>query len=181
MGDLKKDYQEVIVPKMMEKFGYKNTMQVPRIEKIVVNVGMGDMSQDKDLIDPVKKGLAAITGQMPVVTKAKKSISQFKIRDGSLVGMKVTLRRKMMYEFLDRLINVVIPRIRDFRGLPRTSFDESGNYTFGVKEHTIFPEIDLDKAKKVHGMDICIVMSAKTKEEAMDLLENFGFPFVRKQ
>lgn len=180
MPALKDEYKKVIVPRMIERFGYKNEMQVPRIEKVVVNVGMGDMAHDKDLIEPVRGGLGMITGQRPALTRAKKSIATFKIREGSAVGFKVTLRRDRMYEFLDRLINVVIPRIRDFRGLPRTSFDQHGNYTFGIKEHTIFPEIDLDKVKKVHGMDVCIVTTAKTEEEAMSLLENFGMPFVRK-
>ena len=159
----------------------KKAMQVPRVDKMVVNVGLGEMANDKDLSEPVRNGIAAITGQRPALTRAKKSISNFKIRDGSPVGFKVTLRKDMMYEFLDRLINVVIPRIRDFRGVPRTSFDQSGNYTLGVKEHTIFPEVDMDTTKMVHGMDICIVTTAKTKEEAMGLLENFGMPFVGKQ
>ncbi len=180
MVNLKEQYRNEIIPKMMEAIGYKNRMQVPRVEKIVVNVGMGEMANDKDLIEPVRDGIAMITGQRPAPTRARKSISNFKIRDGSLVGFKVTLRGGRMYEFLDRLINVVIPRIRDFRGVPRTSFDQHGNYTLGIKEHTIFPEIDLDKTKMVHGMDICIVTSAKTTEEAAGLLESFGMPFIRK-
>ncbi|MGB2630687.1 MAG: 50S ribosomal protein L5 [Candidatus Omnitrophota bacterium] len=180
MARLKDEYKNDIVPKMMDRFGYKNTMQVPRIDKVVVNVGLGEMAHDKDLIEPVRNGLAAITGQRPALSRSKKSISNFKIREGSPVGLKVTLRGDVMYEFLGRLINVVIPRIRDFRGLSRASFDQHGNYSFGIEEHTIFPEIDLDKAKKVHGMDICIVTTADTKEEAMGLLENFGMPFVGK-
>ncbi|MFQ5953141.1 MAG: 50S ribosomal protein L5 [Candidatus Omnitrophota bacterium] len=180
MAGLKDEYKETIVPKMMERFGYKNAMQVPRVDKIVINVGMGEMAHDKDIIEPVRDGIAAIAGQRPAVVKSKKSISNFKIREGSPVGLKVTLRRDRMYEFLGRLINVVIPRIRDFRGVPRSSFDEHGNYTLGVKEHTIFPEINLDKVKTVHGMDICIVTTAETKEEAMGLLEFFGMPFVRR-
>jgi large subunit ribosomal protein L5 len=180
MARLREEYKNDIVPKMMEGYGYKNAMQVPRVEKIVVNVGLGEMAHEKDLIEPVRDGIAKITGQRPALTRAKKSISNFKIRDGSAVGFKVTLRGERMYEFLDRLINVVIPRIRDFRGVPRTSFDQHGNYTLGVREHTIFPEIDLDKTKMVHGMDISIVTTAETKEEAMGLLENFGMPFVGK-
>jgi large subunit ribosomal protein L5 len=181
MASLKEEYKNVIVPRMMEAFGYRNAMEVPRVEKVVINVGMGEMAQDKDLMEPVRDGIAAITGQRPVVTRAKKAISNFKIRKDSMVGLKVTLRGARMYEFLDRLINVVIPRIRDFRGVPRTSFDESGNYTLGIREHTIFPEINLDKVKMVHGMDICIVTTAKNKKESMGLLENFGMPFVGKQ
>jgi large subunit ribosomal protein L5 len=181
MTRLRDEYNEKIVPKMVETFGYKNKMEVPRVDKIVVNVGMGEMAHDKDLIEPVRKGIEAITGQRPALTRSKKSISNFKIREGSAVGFKATLRRDRMYEFLDRLINVVIPRIRDFRGVPRTSFDQNGNYTLGIEEHTIFPEIDLDKTKQVHGMDICIVTTARTKEEAMGLLENFGMPFVRQK
>jgi large subunit ribosomal protein L5 len=160
MARLKDEYNDVIVPRMMEKYGYKSKMQIPRVDKIIINVGMGEMANDKDLHDPIRGGLATITGQRPALTRAKKSIANFKIRIGS---------------------HVVIPRIRDFRGLPATSFDQQGNYTFGVKEHTIFPEIDLDKTKMVHGMDICIVTTAKTKEEAKELLDCFGMPFVRKE
>ncbi|MGB2599221.1 MAG: 50S ribosomal protein L5 [Candidatus Omnitrophota bacterium] len=181
MVRLKEEYKNEIVPRMMERYGYKNAMQVPRVDKIVINVGLGEMANEKDLIEPVRDGIAKISGQRPALTRAKKSISNFQIRDGSAVGFKVTLRGERMYEFLDRLINVVIPRIRDFRGVPRTSFDQQGNYTLGVREHTIFPEIDPDKVKMVHGMDISIVTTAKTKEEATGLLENFGMPFVGKE
>ncbi len=180
MTRLKDTYDNQIVPKMMEGFGYSSKMQVPRIEKVVVNVGLGALAHDKELLEPIRNELAAITGQRPALTTARKAISNFKIREGSAVGYKVTLRKERMYEFLDRLINIVIPRIRDFRGLSRKSFDKAGNYTFGVKEQTIFPELELDKIKLAHGMDICIVTTADTKEEAMSLLENFGMPFAKK-
>ena len=180
MARLKEVYEKEIIPALMEKFGYKNKMQVPRLEKIVINVGMGEMANQKDLIDPIRDELATIAGQKPVVTKAKKSISNFKIRDGAIVGYKVTLRKERMYEFLDRLINFVIPRIRDFRGVSLTAFDAKGNYTLGVKEQTIFPEIVLDKIPVTHGMDICFVNNAKNKEEGKSLLEGFGMPFAKK-
>lgn len=180
MARLKETYEKEIVPSLMEKFGYKNKMQVPRLQKIVVNVGMGDMAHQKDLIDPIRNELATITGQRPVLTRAKKSISNFKIRDGVPVGYKVTLRKDIMYEFLDRLINFVIPRIRDFRGVSNKAFDRDGNYTLGVKEQTIFPELELDKIPVTHGMDICFVTTSKTKEETMSLLEGFGMPFAKK-
>ena len=180
MARLKELYDKEIVPALTEKYGYKNRMQVPKIEKIVVNVGLGAMSQQKDLIEPVRDELAHITGQRPVLTRAKKSISNFKIRDGAPVGYKVTLRKDRMYEFLDRLINFVIPRIRDFRGVSRTAFDNSGNYTLGIKEQTIFPELELDKVPVTHGMDICFVTTSSTKGETMSLLEGFGMPFAKK-
>ncbi|MBN1353683.1 MAG: 50S ribosomal protein L5 [Candidatus Omnitrophica bacterium] len=172
-------YKDEIIPKMMEQFKFKNILEVPRITKIVVNVGLGEASQDKKVLDVVLHEMAQITGQRPVVTKAKKSIAGFKIRKGSLVGCKVTLRRARMYEFLDRLINVSIPRIRDFRGLPPDSFDEKGNYSFGIQEQGIFPEIDIDKIQFVHGMDITIVTTAKNKEESAGLLSMFGMPIMR--
>ncbi|MCK4852397.1 MAG: 50S ribosomal protein L5 [Candidatus Omnitrophica bacterium] len=165
----------------MKRFGYSNAMQIPRVDKVVVNVGMGDMAHDKDLIESVRDELAAITGQKPALTKARKAISNFKIREGSAVGYKTTLRGSRMYDFLDRLINFCIPRIRDFRGLSRSAFDEQGNYTLGIKEQAIFPELDLDKIPRTHGMDVCIVTTGRSKEEAMGLLEAFGMPFVRKK
>ena len=180
MIGIKAEYEKTIVPALMQKFGYKNRMQVPRLEKIVVNIGMGEMAHQKDLIEPIRDELAAITGQRPALTRSKKSISNFKIRDGAPVGYKVTLRRIRMYEFLDRLINFVIPRIRDFRGVSRTAFDGQGNYTLGIKEQAIFPELELDKITTTHGMDICFVSTAGTKEEAMSLLEGFGMPFAKK-
>ncbi len=180
MTRLKGEYEEKIVPAMMQKFGYKNRMEVPRLEKIVVNVGMGEMAHQKDLIEPIRDEIATITGQRPALTRSKKSISNFKIRSGVPVGYKVTLRRDRMYDFLDRLINFVIPRIRDFRGVPRTAFDGHGNYTLGVKEQAIFPELELDKITVTHGMDICFVTTAETKEEALSLLQSFGMPFAGK-
>ncbi len=180
MVRIKEQYEKEIVPQLMEKFGYKNRMQVPRMDKIVINVGMGAMAHQKDLIEPIREELATIAGQRPALAKAKKSVSNFKIRDGAPVGYKVTLRRVRMYEFLDRLINFVIPRIRDFRGVSATAFDQNGNYTLGIKEQVIFPELELDKLPVAHGMDICIVTTAKTKEEARGLLEGFGMPFVKK-
>lgn len=180
MARLKDTYEKEIVPGLVERFGYKNKMDVPKVDKIVVNVGLGQMAHQKDLIDPIRDELAMLTGQRPILTKAKKSISNFKIRDGAPVGYKVTLRKDHMYEFLDRLINFVIPRIRDFRGVSANAFDQHGNYTLGIKEHTIFPELELDKIPIAHGMDICIVTTAKTKEEARGLLEGFGMPFAKK-
>lgn len=177
---LKKLYQEHIIPYMMRRFGYKNVMQVPRLEKIVVNMGVGEATQDRKLLDAAMKELALITGQKPAVRRAKKSISQFKLRKGMPIGCKVTLRRDRMYEFLDRLINVAVPRIRDFRGLSERSFDGRGNYSLGIQEQIIFPEIDYDKVEKVRGMDITIVTTAKTDEEAYELLKEFGMPFRRR-
>jgi large subunit ribosomal protein L5 len=180
MARLREEYEKNIVPKLMEEHGYSNRMEVPRLEKIVVNVGLGEMAHQKELIEPVRNEIAAITGQRPVIINSKKAISNFKIRQGVPVGFKVTLRRARMYEFMDRLINFVIPRIRDFRGVPSTSFDQNGNYTLGIKDQTIFPELELDKIPMTHGMDISFVTTAKTKEEAMSLLEKFGMPFAKK-
>ncbi len=181
MARLKETYEKEIVPELMTKFGYSNCMQVPKIEKIVVNVGMGAMAHQKDLIEPIRNELAAITGQRPCLTRSKKAISNFKIREGVPVGYKVTLRKDKMYEFLDRVINFVIPRIKDFRGVSKTAFDQNGNYTLGVKEQTIFPELELDKIPVSHGMDICIVTTAHTKDGAMGLLEALGMPFSKRQ
>ncbi|MBD3379228.1 MAG: 50S ribosomal protein L5 [Candidatus Omnitrophica bacterium] len=180
MERLKEEYLNSIVPTMMEKFGYKNRMQVPKLEKIVINVGLGAMAHQKELIEPVRDEIAAISGQKPLLTKAKKSISNFKIRDGAPVGYKVTLRRSRMYEFLDRLVNFVIPRIRDFRGVSVSAFDQHGNYTLGVKDQSIFPELNLDKIPMAHGLDICFVTTAGNKQEAKALLESFGMPFAKK-
>jgi large subunit ribosomal protein L5 len=181
MARLKEVYDKEIIPELMSKFGYSNKMQVPKIDKIVVNVGMGEMAHQKDLIEPIRNELAAITGQRPKLTRSKKAISNFKIREGVPVGYKVTLRKAKMYEFLDRLINFVIPRIKDFRGVSRNAFDQGGNYTLGIKEQTIFPELELDKVSVSHGMDVCIVTTASTKDESMGLLEAFGMPFTKKQ
>jgi large subunit ribosomal protein L5 len=180
MSRLKEKYQNEIIPKLMEEFGYKNKSVVPRLEKIVLNIGMGALSQQKELIDSIRDELAVISGQKPVLTRAKLSISNFKIREGMPVGYKVTLRRERMYDFLDRLVNFVIPRIRDFRGVSDTAFDNNGNFTLGIKEQTIFPELELDKVPLTHGMDICFVTSCKKKEEAMALLKHFNMPFVKK-
>jgi large subunit ribosomal protein L5 len=176
---LLKRYRDEISPEMMKIFSYKNKLQVPRIKKIILNVGMGEATQDIKFLEAAQNELAAITGQKALTTRAKKAIANFKIRKGSAVGCKVTLRRMMMYEFLDRLISITVPRIRDFRGLPTNSFDEGGNYSFGLTEQSIFPEIDADKILKAHGMDITIVTSAKSKDEAFNLLKLFGMPFKK--
>jgi large subunit ribosomal protein L5 len=172
-------YREEISPEMMKIFGYKNKLEVPRLKKIVLNVGLGEATQDIKFLETAQNELAAITGQKPVVTRAKKAIANFKIRKGSAIGCKVTLRRSMMYEFLDRLVSITVPRIRDFRGLPADSFDKGGNYSFGLNEQGIFPEIDADKILKAHGMDITIVTTAKTRDEAFNLLKLFGMPFKK--
>jgi large subunit ribosomal protein L5 len=179
MTRLQETYRKEIVPKMMEKFGLKNAYEVPRLTKIVINVGLGEAAQDKKLLDGVMKNMADITGQKPAVTRARKAIAAFKIRKDLALGCKITLRRARMYEFLDRLINVALPRIRDFRGVPAGSFDESGNYSLGITEQGIFPEIDIDKIQLVHGMDITIVTTAKGKGRARELLNLFGMPFKR--
>lgn len=177
MPRLKEKYFQEIVPFMIKKFGYKNPMQVPKLEKIVVNMGVGEAAREIKVLDAAMRDLALITGQKPAVTRAKRSISNFRLRTGMPIGCKVTLRRDRMYEFFDRLINVAIPRIRDFRGLSTRSFDGRGNYTFGVSEQIIFPEIDYDQVEKILGMDITIVTTAKTDEEAYELLKEFGMPF----
>ena len=169
-------YEEKAVPEMMKKFGYKNIMQVPRFEKIVVNMGVGEAQQDAKILEAAVKDMMTITGQAPVVSRARKSIAGFKLREGVPVGCFVTLRGERMWEFFDRLINVAVPRIRDFRGLSQKSFDGRGNYSFGVREQTIFPEIDYDKILKVLGMDITIVTSAGTDEEARELITLLGMP-----
>jgi large subunit ribosomal protein L5 len=174
-------YKKEVVPELTKKFSYKNTLQVPKLKKISINVGVGGATQDPKMIDSVVKDLENIVGQKVVVTKAKKSVSNFKLREGMKIGCKVTLRKARMYEFLDRLINVSIPRIRDFRGIPDKAFDGRGNYTLGVKEHVIFPEINIDGIVKIFGMDITFVTSAETDGEAFELLKAFGMPFVKKQ
>jgi large subunit ribosomal protein L5 len=173
-------YKKEIVPHLMKKFGYKNINQVPRVKKIALNIGVGDAKQDQKLLENAMNDLTIISGQKPAVTKAKKSISNFKLREGMPVGCKVTLRRLHMYEFLERFISVAIPRIRDFRGLADGSFDGRGNYSVGVKEQIIFPEINVDKIDRIRGLDITFVTSANTDEEAFELLKAFGMPF-RKQ
>lgn len=170
-------YKNEIISKLTEEFQYTNIMAVPKLEKIVLNVGVGESIQDKKVLDTIVSNMALITGQKPVTTKAKKSISNFKLREGMPIGCKVTLRGRIMYEFLDRLVTLALPRTRDFQGVPDKSFDGRGNYTMGIKEHTIFPEIDTDKVTKMHGMDVTFVTSAATDEEAYALLKHFGMPF----
>jgi large subunit ribosomal protein L5 len=177
MARLKERYNEEVIPALTKKFKYKNKMQVPRLEKIVVNMGTGDALVNAKLLDAAVEDLTLIVGQRPCITRAKKSISNFKLREGMAVGCRVTLRRERMYEFFDRLVNVAIPRIRDFRGVPNKSFDGRGNYTLGVTEQIVFAEIDYDSVEKVRGMDITVVTSAKTDEEAMELLKLLGMPF----
>ena len=174
---LKEKYEREVVKSMMEKFNYKNVMEVPKLEKVVINMGLGEAAQNPKVIDFAVNDLMTITGQRPVVTKAKKSIAGFKLRKGMGIGVKVTLRGKRMWDFVDKLINVALPRVRDFRGVSQKSFDGRGNYNLGVKEQLIFPEIDYDKIDKVRGMDICIVTTAKTDEEAGELLKLLGMPF----
>lgn len=177
MARLHKIYKEELAPKLKETLNLANVMEVPRLEKITINMGVGEAVNDKKIMDNAVRDLSLISGQKPLVTKSKKSIAGFKIRDGWPIGCKVTLRREQMYEFLDRLINISLPRTRDFRGLSPKSFDGRGNYTFGVKEHIIFPEIDFEKTDAIRGMDITFTTSAKTNEQAKALLEAFGFPF----
>lgn len=174
-------YKAEIVSKMTEKFSYKNIMEVPKLEKIVVNMGVGEAANDSKILDMAVKDLETITGQKALIRLAKKSISNFKLREGMKIGAKVTLRGRNMYEFLDRLISVALPRVRDFRGIPDKSFDGRGNYTLGVKEQIIFSEIDVDKVNKIVGMDVTMVTTAKTDNEAFELLAGFGLPFKKKQ
>jgi large subunit ribosomal protein L5 len=174
---LHKLYKERIVQDLFKKFNYSSVMQVPKLEKIVLNRGVGDAVSDKKLIDATVQEFAQISGQQPVVTIAKKSVSNFKLREGMPIGCKVTLRKQRMYEFLDRFINVALPRVRDFRGIPQKGFDGRGNFTMGIKEQIIFPEINVDKINKIAGMDITFVTSAPTDEEALALLKAFGMPF----
>ena len=177
---LRKRYDEVIAKAMTERFGYRNPMQVPKIEKITINMGVGEGTQDRKKVTIAAAEMEAIAGQKPVITKAKKSVAQFKLREGMAIGCKVTLRRERMYEFLDRLITIAMPRIRDFRGLNPRSFDGRGNYAMGLKEQIIFPEISYDQIEKVRGMDVIVTTTAKTDEEARELLRLFGFPFPQE-
>jgi large subunit ribosomal protein L5 len=174
---LKKKYDETIVPQLMKEFGFKNKMQVPHLEKVVLNIGLGAAVQNVKLVDSAVAELAAITGQKPMVTKAKKAIATFKLRKGMPIGVMVTLRKDRMYEFLDRLINVALPRVRDFKGISPKGFDGRGNYTFGLKEQIIFPEINYDKVDQVKGMNISIITSADKDEHGRALLKHFGMPF----
>jgi large subunit ribosomal protein L5 len=175
---LKAKYQAEIAKAMTDKFGYKNVNEVPRIEKIVLNMGVGEATQDKKKVEQAASEMELIAGQKPVITKAKKSIAQFKLREGMPIGVKVTLRRERMYEFLDRLVTIAMPRIRDFRGVNPKSFDGRGNYAMGLKEQLVFPEINYDRIDKIRGMDIIVTTTAKTDDEARELLRLFGFPFI---
>ena len=178
MARLREYYKNTVVPELVSEFGYQNPMRVPKLEKIIVNMGVGEASQDRKKIDSAAKELALITGQRPVITKAKKSIATFKLRAGMIVGCKVTLRRTRMYEFLDRLITVALPRVRDFRGLSAKSFDGCGNFALGLREQIIFPEIDYDKVDQIRGMNIVICTTAPTDAEARALLKGFDMPFA---
>ena len=175
---MRSKYDTEIAKAMTAKFGYKNALEVPRIEKIVLNMGVGEATQDKKKVEQAASEMELIAGQKPVVTKAKKSIAQFKLREGMPIGAKVTLRRERMYEFLDRLVTIALPRVRDFRGLNPKSFDGRGNYAMGLKEQLVFPEINYDRIDKVRGMDIIVTTTARTDDEARELLRLFGFPFI---
>ena len=177
--NLKKLYQDEVAPALMQKFGYKSTMQIPRLEKIVINVGCSEARENAKVLDAVVNDLTTITGQKAVITKAKKSVANFKLREGMPIGAKVTLRGDKMWEFLDRLCNVALPRVRDFQGINPNAFDGRGNYALGIKEQLIFPEIEYDKIDKIRGMDIIIVTTAKTDEEGRALLQQVGAPFAR--
>lgn len=177
---MKQRYREVVRPRMREAFNYTNEMQIPKLEKIVINMGVGEAVQDSKKLKSAIEALTAISGQKPVATKSKKSIAQFKIRDNMAIGCKVTLRRERMYEFLDRFITIALPRVRDFRGLNPKSFDGRGNYACGIKEQIVFPEINYDRIDKVRGMDVIVTTTAKTDEEARELLRLFGFPFPQE-
>ncbi len=171
-------YQEKVRPAMIAEFGYKNLMEVPKIDKIVINMGVGEATQDKKKVDVAAAEMALIAGQKPVITKAKKSVATFKLREGMPIGCKVTLRRERMYEFLDRLVTIALPRVRDFRGLNPKSFDGRGNYAMGLKEQLVFPEISYDRVDQVRGMDVIVTTTARTDDEARALLKAFGFPFI---
>jgi len=179
MAGLKEKYREEIVPKLMELHGYRNVMQVPRLDKVVVGIGLGEAIQNAKAMEAAESDLPAITGQRPIITLAKKSIAAFRLRTGMAIGLKVTLREKRMYDFVERLVNVVLPRIREFRGVSRDSFDGRGNYTLGFREQTIFPEIEYDKIDKIRGLEVTIVTTARTDEEGRHLLELLGMPFSK--
>ena len=179
MNSLKEKYNDVIKKDLMEKFNYSSVMEIPKLEKIVINIGVGEASHDSKFIEAAVADLETITGQKPIITKAKKSIAGFKLREGQSIGTKVTLRGEKMYEFVDRLINLALPRVRDFRGVNPNAFDGRGNYALGIKEQLIFPEIEYDKIDKVRGMDIIFVTTAKTDEEARELLTQFNMPFTK--
>lgn len=178
---LKKKYEEETIPAMTEQFGFKNRMEVPNLEKVIVNMGIGEASAEPKALESAEWELSAITGQKPVITRAKKSIAGFKIRAGQPVGLKITLRGDRMYEFVDRFLSLAIPRMRDFRGLTRKAFDNFGNYSVGIEEQLVFPEVDYDKVEKIRGMDITFVTSTRNKEHSESLLEKLGFPFKEKK
>ena len=179
MSRLKEQYQNEIVDAMIKKFGYKNIMEVPKLDKVVINMGVGEAKENAKVLDSAVKDLETITGQKVVLTRAKNSVANFKIREGMPIGCKTTLRGEKMYDFMDRLVNLALPRVRDFRGVSADSFDGRGNYALGVKEQLIFPEIEYDKVEKVRGMDVIVVTTAKTDEEARELLRLFGMPFAK--
>ena len=179
MARMKDYYKSEVAPALMEKFGYKSTMQIPKLDKIVVNVGCGEAKDNTKVVDAIVKDISTITGQHPTICRAKKSVANFKLREGVTIGVKVTLRGDRMYEFLDRLFNVALPRVRDFRGINPNAFDGRGNYNMGLKEQLIFPEIEFDKIDKVRGMDICFVTTAETDEEGRELLRLMGAPFAK--
>jgi large subunit ribosomal protein L5 len=179
MSELKEKYKKEVVPRLMELGGYNNIMQVPRLEKVALNIGLGEATTDAKALESAEKDLAAIAGQHPVITRAKKSIAAFKLREGMTVGLRVTLRGERMYQFLEKLINAALPRMREFRGVSPSSFDGRGNYTMGFKEQTLFPEIDYDKIDKARGLEVSIVTTAKTDQEGKNLLELLGMPFAR--
>ncbi len=181
MPRLKETYTKEIVPSLKTKFGYKNINMGPKIEKIVLNMGLGLDGNDSKILKSCENDLSLITGQKPVLTKFKKSISNFKTRKGTVSGLKVSLRKDRMYEFLDRLVNIALPRIKDFRGLSAKGFDKEGNYTFGIKEHIIFPEVNFDKVDKIRGLDITVVVKAQNKSHSYELLKQFNFPFIEKE
>jgi large subunit ribosomal protein L5 len=178
MSHLKERYKKEVIPKLMELHGYRNVMQVPCLDKIALNIGLGEAIQNAKALEAAERDLAAISGQHPVITRAKKSIAAFRLRSGMPIGLKVTLRGERMYQFFDKLVNVVLPRMREFHGVSRNSFDGRGNYTLGLKEQTVFPEVDYDKVDKVRGLEVSIITTAKTGEEGRDLLKLLGMPFT---
>ena len=180
MSRLKERYKEEIIPNLMKLYGYKNSMQVPKLDKVVLNIGVGEATQNAKALEAAEKDLGAISGQHPVITRAKKSIAAFRLRAGMPIGLKVTLRGERMYDFFDKLVNAVLPRIREFQGVPRNSFDGRGNYTLGIKEQIVFPEVDYDKIDKVRGLEVSIITTANTDEEGRHLLELLGLPFIKE-
>jgi len=179
MAQLKEKYRKEIIPSMMELYGYENIMQVPRLKEVVLNIGLGEAIQNAKALEAAEGDLAAISGQHPVTTRAKKSIASFRLRTGMPIGLKVTLRGERMYDFFDRLVNIVLPRVREFQGVSRNSFDGRGNYTMGIKEQIVFPEIDYDKIDKLRGLEVSIITTARTDEEGRHLLELLGMPFIK--